>query len=186
MDFTPPYDRPYDWTVSGNPTLLARTFGFFVTPEGLKEIATYADGVGPWKRYLVRLANGEKKVFAEIVDNAHKAGLMIHTWTFRNEQGQLLPQYAGNPLNEYFEFYDLGIDGVFSDFPDTAAAARTLFEIAENPALARCLTEEREKPRHGRRECPGERERDSRGEGKQEEAPSSAPTPAPRVFALRH
>lgn len=158
MDFTPPYDRPYDWTVSGDPKLLARTFGYFVTPEGLKEIATYADGVGPWKRYLVRLANGEKNVFADIIDNAHKAGLMIHTWTFRSEQAQLLPQYAGNPLNEYFELYALDIDGVFSDFPDTAAAARTLFEIAENPALARCLTDERGKPNHEHKVCPRDRD----------------------------
>jgi glycerophosphoryl diester phosphodiesterase len=156
MDFTPPFDRPYDWTVSGDPRLLARTFGYFVTPAGLKEIATYADGVGPWKRYLVRLANGEKKVFPQIVQNAHKAGLMIHTWTFRSEQGQLLPQYAGNPLNEYFEFYGLDIDGVFSDFPDTAVAARTLHQIAADPKLAECLTGERGGPKRGRPDCPDE------------------------------
>ena len=48
-----PYDRPYDWTVSGDPKLLARTFGFFATDEGLREIRTYADGIGPWKRYIV-------------------------------------------------------------------------------------------------------------------------------------
>ena len=48
-----PWDRPYDWTVSGDPKLLARTFGFFATDKGLAEIATYADGIGPWKRYIV-------------------------------------------------------------------------------------------------------------------------------------
>ena len=46
-----PWDRPYDWTVSGDPALLARRFDFFVTDEGLREVQTYADGIGPWKRY---------------------------------------------------------------------------------------------------------------------------------------
>ena len=47
LDYTAPFDRPYDWTVSGNPVLKARTFGFFATDAGLREIATYADGIGP-------------------------------------------------------------------------------------------------------------------------------------------
>ena len=41
LDFTPPYDRPYDWTVSGRDDLYA----YLVTPEGLAEVATYADGI---------------------------------------------------------------------------------------------------------------------------------------------
>ena len=41
-------------TASGDPKLLARTFGFFATDEGLKEIKTYADGIGPWKRYIIK------------------------------------------------------------------------------------------------------------------------------------
>jgi glycerophosphoryl diester phosphodiesterase len=47
LDFTAPFDRPYDWTASGDPQLLARTFGFFVTDAGLREVATYAEGIGP-------------------------------------------------------------------------------------------------------------------------------------------
>ena len=53
LDYTAPFDRPYDWTVSGNPVLTSRTFGFFATDAGLDEIRTYADGIGPWKRYIV-------------------------------------------------------------------------------------------------------------------------------------
>ena len=56
LDYTAPFDRPYDWTVSGDPRLLARTFAFFATDEGLREIRTYADGIGPWKRYIVSTA----------------------------------------------------------------------------------------------------------------------------------
>ncbi len=56
LDFTPPFDRPYDWTASGDPTLLARRFDFLVTDAGLSEVQTYADGIGPWKRYIVSTA----------------------------------------------------------------------------------------------------------------------------------
>jgi glycerophosphoryl diester phosphodiesterase len=40
-----------------------------------------------------------------------------------------LSDYAGNPINEYLLFYELGVDGVFSDFADTAFAARELFRL---------------------------------------------------------
>jgi glycerophosphoryl diester phosphodiesterase len=142
--FNAPFDRPYDWTVSGNPSLLKRTFGFFATDEGLKEIKTYADGIGPWKRYIVSSvpagldAPGEASRKAVVppkdpylIKRAHDVGLLVHTWTFRNEQRRLLSDYGGNPVNEYLQFYRLGIDGVFSDFADTAVAARFLFELEQ-------------------------------------------------------
>jgi glycerophosphoryl diester phosphodiesterase len=162
LDFTRPFDRPFDWTASGNPTLLARRFDFFVTDEGLREIRTYADGIGPWKRYIVSTAaivlnsdgkvgdaNGDGRVDeadlkllppTTLIQRAHAQGLLVHTWTFRNEQRRLASDYQGNPVNEYLQFYDLGIDGVFSDFADTALAARVLFELSRDPDFARCLT----------------------------------------------
>jgi glycerophosphoryl diester phosphodiesterase len=152
LDYTAPFDRPYDWTVSGDPTLLARTFGFFATDAGLKEIATYADGLGPWKRYIVSTkatklnpdgtvadANGDGVVDegdrtllppTDLIQRAHKRGLLIHTWTFRNEPRFLAAGYGGNEIEEYLQFFDLGIDGVFSDFAGTAVAARHLFELS--------------------------------------------------------
>src|SRR5467141_2682248 len=143
LDFTAPFDRPYDWTASGDPRLLARTFGFFVTDAGLREIKTYADGIGPWKRYIVSsVAAGlpgpgeaSRKLLpaGDLVQRAHKVGLLVHTWTFRNEQKRLVSDYQGNPVNEYLQFYRLGIDGVFSDFADTAVAARFLFELEQEP-----------------------------------------------------
>jgi len=144
IDFTAPFDRPYDWTVSGNSNLTSRTFGFFTTDAGLKEIKTYADGIGPWKVYIVRtrLENGQPKLFTtDLIERAHKQGLLIHTWTFRNEQRRLLSDYKGNPVEEYLQFYDLGVDGLFSDFSDTAVAARVLFKILDDSTFARCFTE---------------------------------------------
>jgi glycerophosphoryl diester phosphodiesterase len=135
LDYTAPFDRPYDWTVSGDPELESRTFGFFATDEGLEEISTYADGIGPWKRYIVStLGTGPEpsRTLAPpttLIRRAHAHGLLIHTWTFRNEQSRLVSDYGGNPINEYLQFYELGIDGVFSDFPDTAFTARELLRV---------------------------------------------------------
>ena len=149
LDYTAPLDRPYDWTVSGDPELLARTFAFFVTNAGLEEVSKYADGIGPWKPYIlptaaIRLtldgkvadanADGlvddrDRKALAptDLVERAHARGLLVHPYTFRNEQRRLASDYEGNPVNEYLRFYELGVDGLFSDFPDTAFAARELF-----------------------------------------------------------
>ncbi|MFL6564866.1 MAG: glycerophosphodiester phosphodiesterase [Burkholderiales bacterium] len=157
LDFTPPFDRPFDWTASGDPRLLARTFGFFVTDAGLREIKTYADGIGPWKRYIVSTVAaglpgpGEASLklapAGDLIARAHKAGLLVHTWTFRNEQRRLVSDYGGNPVNEYLQFYRLGIDGVFSDFADTAVAARFLLELERG-----C---DETGPKRHRRDCAG-------------------------------
>jgi glycerophosphoryl diester phosphodiesterase len=64
------------------------------------------------------------------VQRAHKRGLLVHPYTFRNEQSRLAPDYGGNPIKEYLHFYELGVDGVFSDFADTAFTARELFRLA--------------------------------------------------------
>ena len=149
LDYTAPFDRPYDWTASGDPALLARTFGFFATDAGLAEIATYADGIGPWKPYIqstaVADANGDGTIGDEngdgavngadrkvlepttLVDRAHARGLLVHTWTFRNEPHRLAYDDGGDPFAEYARYFAIGVDGVFSDFPGTAVTARDAF-----------------------------------------------------------
>ena len=126
--YAAPFDRPYDWTVSGDPTLTSRTFGFFATDAGLAEVKTYADGIGPWKVYIIPTAGGGGgAVFppTDLIARAHARGLLVHTWTFRDDS--FPTGYPGGPVEEYLAFYRLGIDGVFSDFPDTAFAAREIF-----------------------------------------------------------
>ena len=58
--------------------------------------------------------------------DAHKAGLLVHPYTFRDEPDSLAPDYRLDPVKEYLQFYLLGVDGVFSDFSDTAVRARNL------------------------------------------------------------
>lgn len=88
-----------------------------------KVIASYADGIGPWKRFLIGEKRGHATKPTNFVDLAHAAGLLVHPWTFRNEPIHLLADYANEPLAEYRDFIALGVDGVFSDFPDTARTA---------------------------------------------------------------
>jgi glycerophosphoryl diester phosphodiesterase len=66
-----------------------------------------------------------------LIQRAHARGLLVHTWTFRNEPRRLAAGYRGIPVEEYLQFYELGIDGVFSDFPDTAVTARELLDPSE-------------------------------------------------------
>ncbi len=137
-----PYDKPYDFAVAKDP----RTFVDMVTPAGLADIKQYADGIGPWKPYLIPSkgtdANGDGKAddvsgdgavderdrtllpATSVVKDAHAAGLFVHAYTFRNEARRLASDYTGDPKAEYKRFYELGVDGLFSDFPDTALAAR--------------------------------------------------------------
>lgn len=141
VTFALPSDRPYDWTLAGD----KRLFSAMVTPAGLAEIKTYADGIGPWKRYIVSVKgkigadgklmdlNGDGKINdadattqqpTTLIDDAHKAGLFVHAFTFRNEKRRLAADYNGDPKQEYRQYYALGLDGLFSDFTDTALAAR--------------------------------------------------------------
>jgi glycerophosphoryl diester phosphodiesterase len=109
-----------------------RTYGEMASPAGLKEIARYADGVGPSKDYIVpRDATGRSLAPTTFVRDAHNAGLVVHPYTFRNENAFLPlelrsspdPAAYGDAFAEYEQFFALGVDGVFTDNPDTAVEA---------------------------------------------------------------
>lgn len=157
LAFNAPFDRPYDWIVAGRLGVSKD----WVTPAGLAEIKNYADGIGAWKPYVISSAgtdangdsnaddlNGDGLVIeadrkllpaTKPIQAAHQAGLFVHAWTFSNEPRCLEADYHGNPISEYLRFYELGIDGVFSDFPDTAVTARTLFGLARERGYAKRL-----------------------------------------------
>jgi glycerophosphoryl diester phosphodiesterase len=143
-----PFDRPYDWCKSGDD----RLFADMVTPSGLAEIGTYADGIGVWKPYIVPVkgrmgkagqlvdVNGDGTIDLRdaatqpptpLVAEAHRQGLFVHVFTFRNEKRRLAFDYRGDPTAEYLQFFRLGVDGVFSEFPDTAVMARAVY-LREN------------------------------------------------------
>jgi uncharacterized repeat protein (TIGR01451 family) len=133
--------QPYDFV--GKNTL---TYADLRTPAGLKDVATYADGIGPWKRMIVSVKtvdnNGDGKpddlnndgaindadkvttTPTSLIQDAHAAGLLVHPYTFRNEPRYLASDYGGNPENELKQFINLGVDGFFDDFPGTGDLAR--------------------------------------------------------------
>lgn len=131
--------KPYDFVVSGcvgEARRRHRTYTDLVTASGLKEIAKYAQAVGIHKNLLVpRDNNGKLRRRGaacrqisptSLVIDAHAAGLLVHVWTFRNEDCFLPVDFQGNPQAEYELFFSLGVDGVFSDYPDTAACHSTV------------------------------------------------------------
>ncbi len=91
------------------------------SPQGLAEVAGYADGIGPWLQqiYLGKDATGAV-LLSDLVTQAHAAGLLVHPYTFRSDE---LP--AG--IESFDELLDIflhraGVDGLFTDFPDTVRA----------------------------------------------------------------
>ncbi|HEY0939142.1 MAG TPA: glycerophosphodiester phosphodiesterase [Steroidobacter sp.] len=93
-------------------------------PTSLADVAKYANAIGPWKRQILRDVGQPRLLTTTVIEQAHGAGLRVHTYTFRNEPATLAAEYDNDPLNEYRRFYELGVDGVFSDFSDTALKAR--------------------------------------------------------------
>ncbi len=106
--------------------------------EGLRAIAGYARIIGLEKTLIVpRDSGGRSLAPADLVERAHDANLLAHAWTFRAENYFLpaelrrgdpaAPDYMrqhGDLAAELRAFYAAGVDGVFSDFPAAAVAAR--------------------------------------------------------------
>ncbi len=124
-----PSTQPYDLVGSGD----TRTYADLATRRGLRQVARYADGVGPSKDYIVpRDAAGASLPPTTFVDDAHRAGLLVHPYTFRAENSFLPlelrssddPAAYGDLRAELRQFYELGVDGVFTDNPDIGVRAR--------------------------------------------------------------
>jgi glycerophosphoryl diester phosphodiesterase len=95
-----------------------------LTEEGLAQVAAYADGIGP-SMFLVVKPGSDVEV-TDLVDRAHELGLVVHPYTFRRDQ---LPEFVDDyPQLLKIFLDDVGVDGVFTDFPDL-----TKEFIAANP-----------------------------------------------------
>ena len=126
---------PYDFVVAGD----SRTYADLITPAGLREIAGYAAGIGPDKNRIVpRDQAGFLRAPTSLVADAHRAGLLVCPYAFRNENAFLPanfrlgsdPAAYGDAFAEYELFLGLGVDGLFSDNPDTALEARVASRAA--------------------------------------------------------
>ena len=99
-------------------------------------IAQYASGIGANKDLIVpRNASGALLAPTSLIKDAHKAGLIVHGWTFRAENTFLPldfrvgsdPARLGDLRAEATLFLELGIDGYFTDHPGIGVAARNAF-----------------------------------------------------------
>ena len=85
-------------------------FDGMATEKGLAQLAKSVNGIGPEKGRVV--AN------PDLVEWAHEAGLLVHPYTFRADS---LPPGVDTLEDELHSFFvDLGVDGLFTDFPDRA------------------------------------------------------------------
>lgn len=125
------HGAPADLVAAGDP----RTYVDMATPAGFAGIARYADAVGPAKALTDAL----------LVSEAHDFGLAVLVFTLRNENcflpadlrrpgpdGLMRDNDFGDAFAEYERYFRLGVDGVFSDHPDTAVAARAA--VAPQPS----------------------------------------------------
>jgi glycerophosphoryl diester phosphodiesterase len=118
---------PYDFVVSGD----KRTYADIVSAAGLSEVATYAQGLGPSKDQVIPLdTTGKLGQPTSLIADAHRAGLVVHPYTFRVENNFLpaefdssaVPSDSGNLFGEIAAYRKAGIDGLFTDNTDIAVA----------------------------------------------------------------
>lgn len=124
--------RPWDFVTTGDP----RTVADLIKPAGLKEIASYAQGIGPTLDLVIpKDSTGALTSPTTLVADAHKAGLVLHPYTMRNENPFLPANFRkgtdadayGDVFGAYRTYFATGIDGVFTDNADTGVLARADF-----------------------------------------------------------
>lgn len=91
----------------------------------LREMGALVQGIGVAKSLIFpRDAAGAIGEATALIRQAHDLGLAVHAWTFRAEDVFLPANLRGQPQRELELFFAAGVDGVFTDFPDTAIAVR--------------------------------------------------------------
>ncbi|RSS99284.1 glycerophosphodiester phosphodiesterase [Streptomyces sp. WAC07149] len=124
--------RPWDFETAKDP----RTVADLVKPEGLKWIAGFAQGIGPTLDLIVpRDAAGKLGTPTTLVRDAHAKGLVLHPYTARNENSFLPAEYRkgtdpaayGDAFGAFKKYFELGVDGIFTDNPDTGLLAAEAF-----------------------------------------------------------
>ena len=120
---------PQDFIEAGDP----RTYADMVEPGGLRQIAEYADVLGPDTKVLLPVdENDHLTKPTTVTADAHAAGLGVVPYTVRAENDFLPadlrssadPAQHGDVFGYFGLLLDQGIDGIFSDFPDLAVQAR--------------------------------------------------------------
>ncbi|MFI1017091.1 glycerophosphodiester phosphodiesterase [Streptomyces sp. NPDC020965] len=131
--------RPWDFVATGDP----RTVDDLVAPRGLAWIASFARGIGPTLNLIIpKDAAGRLGEPTTLVRDAHRKGLIVHPYTLRNENAFLPadfrrdddatvpgidPNGYGDVFGAFRRYFETGIDGIFTDHPDTGLLAAADF-----------------------------------------------------------
>lgn len=119
-------------------------------------ISSYADGLGPWKNNILlrqplsQPVDGNGDGVAEItsqltgevfplINFAHDAGLQVHPYTLRDEERYLTLNPDGTPQTtgeEFRQLIELGVDGFFTDYPETGRIVVEQFEQSGDANLS--------------------------------------------------
>ena len=127
--------RPYDFVKAND----KRTYGDLSTRDGMREVATYANGVGPYKTSIIAVnADGTLQQPTQYVRYAHEAGLVVHPYTFRPENnflpaslkdgGAASARNTAGSVREIQAYLRAGIDGFFTDDPAVGRTAVDTFK----------------------------------------------------------
>ncbi|OJA71939.1 glycerophosphodiester phosphodiesterase [Burkholderia ubonensis] len=127
--------RPYDFVKAND----KRTYGDLSTRDGMREVATYANGVGPYKASIIAVgADGTLQQPTPYVRYAHEAGLVVHPYTFRPENnflpaslkdgGAASARNTAGSVREIQAYLRAGIDGFFTDDPAVGRTAVDTFQ----------------------------------------------------------
>jgi len=126
---------PYDFVKAGD----TRKYADLLTQASIQDIATYADGLGPYKLNLINVDSaGAFQTPSEVIRFAHDAGLLVHSWTFRPEnsflpaplktQGPDTTRHEAGSISEMQEYLKAGLDGFFTDDPAVGRKAVDTFK----------------------------------------------------------
>lgn len=130
-----PSGRPYDFVAQGAAN--TRSYADLVTAEGLRQVASYANAVGPFKTLVVPVKDGVLGEPTALVANARAAGLSVHIWTLRPENSFLPTSLRkapasdatarGDSIAEITAYLRAGVDGFFTDDSAVGRAAVQAF-----------------------------------------------------------
>ena len=83
----------------------------------LKWISKYAHGVGPKTKYLFNYKD-EKFNLSDpslFIKECHELNLLVHPWVFQDDD----LQYTENSIDEFKVYLQKGVDGIFTEFPQS-------------------------------------------------------------------
>jgi glycerophosphoryl diester phosphodiesterase len=87
------------------------------SPEGLRELAKWVDGIGPPIGEIVKGDHVATRRITPLVADARAAGLVVHPYTARADE---LPKWAGDYDDLVGQLRVAGVGAYFTDFPGLA------------------------------------------------------------------